>query len=176
MTGNDPTAERLYAVVHAGPSATRYARSGSGTTVVLLLTRLLDHDPVGAALFAETSKAFRVIAPELPARDYSARVEELREVAAWMRDFMDGLGIDRAVLVMDEALALSTLGFTLGEADRIAGIALLARTPFERSAEFELCVHALTQAFGTVLRYTLGDGAHAAVDGAAALQQFVAAI
>lgn len=173
MTAHGHPPQRLYGVVHAGSSTTRYARAGSGTTVVLLMTRPLDHDTAGSALFEALSKRLRVIAPELPARASSARADELREVATWMQEFLDGLGIDRASLVMDEELALTTLGFTLADPARIARIALISRSDLDPTPELEVCMHALTQTHGTVLRHRLSSDGRPGSDDTAVLQHLL---
>ena len=104
------------ATVYAGPCATDYARAGHGATVLLLTRQHAEHP-----LFGALASAFRVIAPELP-RHVTGRENEVESpppFVSWLRDFLDGLGIQRVSLVADELFALEALRFSLAEPTRV---------------------------------------------------------
>jgi pimeloyl-ACP methyl ester carboxylesterase len=94
-----PLPEAL-AEVRVGDLTTRYRRSGSGRPVVVLQPAKDAHAdwPRLAELL---SGHCRVIVPELPAG--------LTDTAAWLRDFLDALGIERAAVVVPEQLGIATL-------------------------------------------------------------------
>lgn len=107
----------VQAVLQTGAIETTYHRAGAGAPVLLLFAEGLD-DPVAARLFAALSGHFRVIAPVIPAGV---------AFAPWLRDLIDGLGLDRPGLVSEESLASSSLQFTLGDPDRVAGFVAVRR-------------------------------------------------
>jgi pimeloyl-ACP methyl ester carboxylesterase len=87
-----------------GELTTRYRRSGSGRPVVVL--QLPAGADASASCLAELlSDHCRVIAPELPAG--------VTDAAAWLRDFLDALGIDRAAVLVPEQLGITSLDLTL---------------------------------------------------------------
>ena len=97
------------AEVRVGDLTTRYRRSGSGRPVVVL------HPP--SEVDAETwhlaellSGHCRVIVPELPSGVVDA--------AAWLRDFLDALGIERAAVVVPEQLGIAALDLALLDTGR----------------------------------------------------------
>jgi pimeloyl-ACP methyl ester carboxylesterase len=109
------------ATAYAGTTVTDYVRAGNGA-VVLLLTRQQARHP----LFAVLASAFRVIAPDRPrytSADADACVSP--PFASWLRDFLDGLGVARVILLADDAFALEALDFCAAEPTRVDGIALL---------------------------------------------------
>lgn len=107
----------VQAVLQTGAIETAYHRAGAGAPVILLFADALD-DPVAARLFATLSEHFRVIAPLIPAGV---------AFAPWLRDLIDGLGLDRPGLISEESLASSSLQFTLGDPDRVAGFVAVRR-------------------------------------------------
>lgn len=173
MTVNRFIPERLYGVVDAGSASTPYVRAGSGSTVVLLLARALDVDATGSALFAELSTCYRVIALQLPAIPTSTCAGERNEIASWLRDALDGLGIDRANLVMDDELVCSTLSFTVADSARIAAIVLLSREAHAPVADLEMCLHTLTQNYPAILHFRLRHGEATGVDDVTTLHQLL---
>jgi len=104
------------ATVYAGACATDYVRAGHGATVLLLTRQRAEHP-----LFGALASAFRVIAPELPrhAAGLEGEADSLPPFASWLRDFLDGLGIERVCLVVDELFALDALRFCLAEPTRV---------------------------------------------------------
>jgi pimeloyl-ACP methyl ester carboxylesterase len=104
------------ATVYAGPSATDYVRAGNGATVLLLTRQHAEHP-----LFAALASAFRVIAPELPRHvaGLDGAACSAPPFASWLRDFLDGLGIQRVSVVADELFALDALRFCLAEPTRV---------------------------------------------------------
>jgi hypothetical protein len=92
------------AEVRVGDLTTRYRRSGSGRPVVVL--RLPDEQGAAQPDLADLLSAHcRVISPQLPAG--------VTDAAAWLRDFLDALGIERAAVVVPEQLGIATLDLAL---------------------------------------------------------------
>lgn len=110
----DPTITR--AQVDAGAVQTRYARAGTGAPVVLLAP-VPDGDAADP-LVAGLARGFRVVAPEAPRLADTA-------FSAWLRGFLDGLGLARVSLVAREAYALRALGFSITDPLRVDRLALL---------------------------------------------------
>lgn len=111
---------RFEAVLIAGATETAYTRAGSGRPVLMLFS---DRRVAPVILEALATHA-RVLQPVLPDAVFARRGRPFR---AWLRDFMDGLGVDRATLVADSPLAAATLGFAVREPDRVDALALLRR-------------------------------------------------
>lgn len=112
-------------VVQAGDVETRYRRAGQGPAVLLLGTHELG-DARHAALFLALARAFRVTRPQpFPVdRPRGARAPT-RPVSAWLRGLMDGLGLERASIVADDAFGVVALGFATAEPDRVDRLVLL---------------------------------------------------
>lgn len=112
------------ATVYAGITATDYVRAGNGETVLLLTWQHAEHP-----LFVPLTRAFRVIAPELPCRIVDCVGEACRSpsFALWLRDFLDGLGIPRVSIVADESFALDAFRFSLTEPTRVDRVAVVIR-------------------------------------------------
>lgn len=105
------------AVVHAGTHQTTYLVAGSGPPVVLL------HGPRGArlawgALAEILGGRRRLVAPESPAPAPHA-------FSAWLRTFLDGLGLAKVGIVAQDEFALAALTFALLEPDRVERLALV---------------------------------------------------
>src|SRR5690242_17796873 len=88
------------AEVRVGDLTTRYRRSGAGRPVVVLQPSG-DAGADSSRLASLLSEHCRVIVPELPA--------EVTDAAAWLRDFLDALGIERAAVVVPEQLGIAAL-------------------------------------------------------------------
>ena len=111
------TAPRIArATVCAGATTTDYLRAGCGPTVLLLGA------DVDSPLLSALAARFRVIAP-LPAADRAPPAP----FSAWLRDFLDGLGVVGASVVAEEGWALRALRFALTDPTRVERIALLFR-------------------------------------------------
>ncbi len=115
------------AIVHAGDHATEYVRAGCGAPVLLLAER------GESALLAPLSARFRVIAPDLPchAPAHETGVPDAGAspppFAAWLRDFLDGLGVARIDIVAAEPYGLRALSFCVTDRTRVGRVALLFR-------------------------------------------------
>jgi hypothetical protein len=90
----------VVAEVRVGDLTTRYRRSGSGRPVVVLQPSN-DVDAGWPHLADLLSGHCRVIVPELPAG--------VGDAAAWLRDFLDALGIERATVVIPEQLGIEAI-------------------------------------------------------------------
>ena len=92
------------AEVRVGDLTTRYRRRGSGRAVVVLCAPGCAED-AGPPLAELLSAHCRVITPEVP--------EGVTDTAAWLRDFLDALGIERAAVVVPEQLGIAALDLAL---------------------------------------------------------------
>jgi pimeloyl-ACP methyl ester carboxylesterase len=102
--------EVVEAVVEAGGQETAYRRAGTGRPVVLLLRAA----PAGTAswtdpLFTRLAAEFRVVAPALPSS---------RALTGWVRDLVDGLGLDRPAVVVDASVAAEMVPVVASDDDR----------------------------------------------------------
>ena len=123
MTGSQlpprTTARRVCrAVVHAGPVATEYLRAGSGPAV-LYLRNAGAPDAEGDAMFEALASGFRVYAPQ-PAPPDSGFTQ-------WIGGFLDGLGILRASLVVDESFGTEALDFASANPTQVDRLLVLTR-------------------------------------------------
>lgn len=121
--GRVPSSPPIECVLQTGAVETPYHRAGAGAPVILLFADGLA-DPVASRLFSSLSEHFRVIAPAVP---------DGVPFAPWLRDLIDGLGLDRPGLISEEPLAASSLQFSLDDPDRVAG-AVAVRRHGERAA------------------------------------------
>jgi pimeloyl-ACP methyl ester carboxylesterase len=114
--GLQPDRIGAWAEVRANDQVMRYRRCGVGPTVLLLRA---GDDP--ASLWPELVDAlaceFRVVVPELPSAGSS--------VAAWLADFLDGLGAAPAAIVAADRQCMGAIELVLLSADRVAGIVLV---------------------------------------------------
>jgi hypothetical protein len=88
--------EMIEAYVQAGSVETSYLRAGCGAPLILLTHRSaaeLIEDPLVHALSAR----FRLIVPLLPPVGVDA--------GGWLRDVMDGLGLEEARVLVDTEVA-----------------------------------------------------------------------
>jgi len=111
--------------VQAGVWETRYIRTGSGPQLLLLADSR--EAEWARALVAALAARFRVFVPELPVSAVSAMEgPELDIAAAWLRGVIDGLGLDRPDLVVQEQLAPLIARFTATETGRVGRVTLIA--------------------------------------------------
>src|SRR5688500_4011849 len=101
---------------------THYVRAGAGSPMLLLFPAGLD-DALGAALFERLAERYRVVAPVVPAGVGGAGIP----LARWLRELIDGLGLEQPTVVADESLAGALLGFSLVDPARIAGVIAICR-------------------------------------------------
>lgn len=104
-------------VLQTGTTETQYRRAGHGPPVLLLFAEG-SADELGAHLFDRLAAGFRVIAPTCPAGV---------EIADWLRDLIEGLGLIRPAIVADEPFALASLGLSMQEPDRVGAVVVIAR-------------------------------------------------
>ena len=103
LTSSTQPAETL-AEVRAHDQVMRYRRAGAGRPVVVL------RRANGSACFwpeleHDLASRFRVVTPELPA--------DCGDIAAWVADFLEGVGLDRVVLVAADPCCLPALELAL---------------------------------------------------------------
>lgn len=108
------------AVLTARGVDTSYARMGAGPP--LLLLRADGGDDTAAPIVAALAARFRVIAPLRPA---SIDPEATGALAAWLRDLVDGLGIECLGLVADAVLGPAALAFAVDDPLRVTRLAVL---------------------------------------------------
>lgn len=88
-----PPIDSVHAAVLAGGTETPYRRAGTGRPVLLLVSG--SAPDASEELFRALSQSFRVIMPELP------DTGDPGELAQWLRDVIDGLGLVSPVIVVD---------------------------------------------------------------------------
>jgi hypothetical protein len=138
---NEPPVEAL---IQVGAQKTRYLRGGTGPTLLLLL------DPsagavAGSPLFAMLARHFRVIAPLSvptpadPPPALGAHIDEDATAGAdrWLIGLLEGLGLDRPVVVAGHDLARFVLNFRVRHGGRI-GTAVVLSDPLPDDAPPEL--------------------------------------
>jgi hypothetical protein len=104
------------AEVRAHDQVMRYHRAGVGRPLVLLRTAAAP-DALWPELEEQLVARFRVLTPELP--------PDCEDVAAWVKDFLEGVGLDRVVVVATDPCCLSALELTLLGAQQIERLALV---------------------------------------------------
>jgi hypothetical protein len=107
----------MEAVVHAGTMETRYRRAGQGPQL-LLLGGGADAEWV-AGVIPPLVARFRVFVPEVPSDAGTG----------WLREMIDGLGLDRPGLVAGFTLAPLLDRFLETDADRLERVALIHPAP-----------------------------------------------
>ncbi|UJR78169.1 Hypothetical protein I5071_1960 [Sandaracinus amylolyticus] len=117
-------------VLRTGTTETHYHRAGQGPPVLLLFADATA-DELGAQLFERLAACFRVIAPVRPAGV---------DIASWLRDLIEGLGLIRPAIVADEPFVLASLALSTQEPDRVGAIVVIARAPHDGEAGGILCV------------------------------------
>jgi len=104
------------AEVRAHDQVMRYHRAGAGRPLVLLRAAAAP-DALWPELEAQLIGRFRVFTPELP--------PDCDDVAAWVKDFLEGVGLDRVRLIAADPCCLSALELTLLGADQIERLVLV---------------------------------------------------
>lgn len=115
-------------VLRTGTTETPYRRAGQGPSVLLLFA---EGNELGAQLFERLAARFRVIAPLLPSGV---------EVASWLRELIEGLGLIRPAIVADEPFGVASLSLSMQEPDRVGAIVVLARAAHDGEDAGVLCV------------------------------------
>lgn len=111
------------ASVHAGGTTTNYFRAGSGDVVVLLDYAFADVSR--DSLLDALATTHRVIVPEISGPG-DAEVATIAR-AAWLRSFLDGLGVDDVSIVARDECALTALAYALTDFERVRSVVLLIR-------------------------------------------------
>jgi pimeloyl-ACP methyl ester carboxylesterase len=112
--------DMVHASVVAGGTAdasTDYQRAGQGASVVLLS----GDGTTSNALLAGLPRHFRLIAPNVLA----SLAVTASGFHAWLRGFLDALGVTRAAIVVGPCFAAQVLGFALTDPDRIGQLVFL---------------------------------------------------
>jgi hypothetical protein len=94
-------AEVVEAEVQVGAAATRYLRAGRGARVAVVLAH---DDATRLRLIERFAACCRVVAPVLP--EGAATAWPALAAAHWLRDIVEGLGLERPTVVLAPALSL----------------------------------------------------------------------
>jgi len=105
------------ALFQAGPTVTAYRRAGSGAPVLLLFPGG-GADPLGADVFARLAERFRVVAPDVP---------DGIPFAAWLRDLIEGLGLERPGIVADGCFAGAARELAREDPERVGRVVAVPR-------------------------------------------------
>jgi hypothetical protein len=104
------------AEVRAHDQVMRYHRAGVGRPLVLLRTAA-GPESLWPELEGELVARYRVFTPELP--------PDCEDVAAWAKDFLEGVGLDRVVVVAADPCCISALELALLGAPQIERLVLV---------------------------------------------------
>jgi pimeloyl-ACP methyl ester carboxylesterase len=105
-----------FAEVRAHDQIMRYHRAGAGRPI-LILRSALEAQPFWAELDAALTSAFRVLTPDVPAAEV--------DVAAWMRGFLEGVGLDRVTIIAEGSLCIAALEMALLNSDQVQRLVLV---------------------------------------------------
>jgi pimeloyl-ACP methyl ester carboxylesterase len=118
-----------HATVSDGALATSYLRAGSGRPTVVLGGASL----LGPADWRGLCAVLKLIIPDHPAVGESDAFAVDAGFDAWLRGFVDGLGLERPHLIAGPAAGLAALAFAIAEPGRVARLVLLqAHAPATR--------------------------------------------
>lgn len=115
LTATSPPGDS-FAEVRAHDQVMRYRRAGAGRPLLVLRSSHEPH-PLWAELDDALVGAFRVLTPDVP----SAGVD----VVAWMRDFLEGVGLERVTIIADDSLCITALEMVLLNADQVERMVLV---------------------------------------------------
>jgi pimeloyl-ACP methyl ester carboxylesterase len=110
------TSPGTLAEVRAHDHVMRYRRVGAGRPMVVL-RGAGDADALWPELDAELVARFRVVTPELP--------PDGEDVAAWVARFLEGVGLDRVVVLAAGSCCLSALELALFNAVLVERLVLV---------------------------------------------------
>ena len=115
--------EIMHATVVDNRRETAYRRAGQGEPVLLLAAR---ESASSTELFGALARSHRVYAPVLPTGVGEAPTGRARpELTAWLRGFLDALGVTRISIMADETIGAAAIAFALLDSCRVARVALL---------------------------------------------------
>lgn len=144
-----PPAAGVSAVIQVGTIETRYQRAGCGSPVILLGSHGVA-DPTDALLFRALGERFRVIAPERPqvvaGEPPFDTAEASVSLSTWLRDMIDGLGLERPSIVADDGFGIAALSFALTDPERMDRLVVVSRDAADPALS--------TNVFGDDLRQT----------------------
>jgi pimeloyl-ACP methyl ester carboxylesterase len=117
----------IHAIVQTARSETVYRRAGEGAPVLLLEERSGGEDADG--VFAALAAGYRVVAPVASVAPDGVRCAagvDAVDAVAWLRDLIDGLGLDRPIVVADAAFAGHATELALVDPHRVRRLVLLS--------------------------------------------------
>jgi hypothetical protein len=104
------------AEVRAHDQVMRYRRAGAGRPLVVL-RGAADADALWPEVDAELIARFRVLTPELPT--------DCEDITAWTAAFLEGVGLDRVVMLAAEPCCVSALELALLNAFQVERLVLV---------------------------------------------------
>jgi pimeloyl-ACP methyl ester carboxylesterase len=120
----------IEAVVQTTDTETVYRRAGKGVQILLLVAGS-GSGTLQRTLLHTLAEHFRVFAPRFPPRANGALPAADgttgAEVSTWLRDLIDGLGLERPSIVADERLGIAALSFALLDPERVDRLVMLCR-------------------------------------------------
>jgi len=142
-TADDTLAPVVRAILQVGDRCTPYRRAGRGPSVLLLLGTHSSLDPLRERLLLELSRSFRVLAPELPRPcDGVTACGPLSpaELAGWLREVLETLGLARPILVTDDSFAAAALAWMHEDPEGAGPLVMIARSEPGRGEEGAVAV------------------------------------
>ncbi len=118
-----PPSPDAWARVYVRDQVTRYHRRGAGRPVLLLADAAGAGGAPWPALDDALAARFRTIRPELPAKSSAAAPPPF---ADWLRDFLDGIGVEAAAVVAAGRHGAAALDFSGSDADRVERVLVVA--------------------------------------------------
>lgn len=121
------------ATVFAGGAQTAYVRMGRGAPLLFLRGRR-DLLPISGELIRSlVEDRFSLIVPQTIAAIEPVAATGIEQArlgfSTWLRDFLDGLGIERTGLIAEPELGLSALAFAMSMPQRVSLLAMLVTDP-----------------------------------------------
>ncbi len=123
---NQPRTGAFQAVVRAGADETPYQRAGGGQPIVVVSIAAID-DPECQALVFALAACHRVYVPGIRGSP--------KDFSAWLRLFLDGIGLETVALVAEEALAVPAVSFTALQPDRVRALVVIGTAATDSTAE-----------------------------------------
>ena|SRR5215213_9078261 len=150
-----------FAEVRAHDQVMRYRRAGTGRPI-LILRASHEVEPLWAELDEALVNAFRVLTPDVPRAEV--------DVAAWMRGFLEGVGLDRVTLIAEDSLCIAALEMALLNVDQVERMVLI---PAGHSSETGLDGTLATSLAGVVVPLLVIRRGLSAAEAVPLLMQFL---